>query len=65
MKGGDATHKKCGFAYIKALPDRRSEYAIGHSIRRGQICLFGGTIELILSRKRKAAKKDGRVHAKK
>jgi len=39
-------------------------YAIGHSIRRGQICLFGGTIELILSRKRKAAKKDGRVHAK-
>ena len=39
-------------------------YAIGHSIRRGQICLFGGTIELILSRKRKAAKKDGRVHTK-
>ena len=39
-------------------------YAIGHSIRRGQICLFGGTIELILSEKRKAAKKNGRVYAK-
>ena len=25
MKGDDATHKKCGFAYIKALPNRRSE----------------------------------------
>ena len=31
----------------------------------GQICLSGGTIELILSEKRKAAKKDGRVYAKK
>lgn len=61
---GVMRHIKCGFAYIKALPDRRSEYAIGHSIRRGQICLSGGTIELILSKKRKAAKKDGRVHTK-
>ena len=34
-------------------------YAIGHSIRRGQICLFGGTIELFLSEKRKAAKNTG------
>lgn len=56
---GVMRHQKCGFAYIQALPDRRSEYAIGHSIRRGQICLFGGTIELILSEKRKAAKKTG------
>lgn len=56
---GVMRHQKCGFAYIKALPDRRSEYAIGHSIRRGQICLSGGTIELFLSEKRKAAKKTG------
>lgn len=59
MKGVMRHIKKCGFAYIKALPDRRSEYAIGHSIRRGQICLFGGTIEFFLSEKRKAAKQTG------
>lgn len=64
MKEGDAAHKKCGFAYIKALPDRRSECAVRHGIRRGQICLSGGMIELFLSEKRKATKKDGRVYAK-
>lgn len=39
-------------------------YAIGHSIRRGQFSLRGGTVDNILSKKRKTAKKDGRVHAR-
>ena len=34
-------------------------YAIGHSIRRGQFSLRGGTIDIILSAKRKYAKKTG------
>ena len=62
---GVMRHTKVRVCVHKGTAGQTVGYAIGHSIRRGQICLFGGTIELILSRKRKAAKKDGRVHAKK
>lgn len=65
MKGVMRHIKKCGFAYIKALPDRRSDMLSDIASGAGKSAFSEGTIELILSRKRKAAKKDGRVHAKK
>ena len=59
MKGGDATHKKCGFAYIKALLDRRSDMLSDIASGAGKSAFSEERLNLFFPANAKPRKKTG------